>query len=133
MQYAEVVTGRCSVKKLFFFATSPWCGHWLTCFAQKGYFHRRLVFFSQINLPEIRTGSFSKKPGVLVKQIKSKQVHFAEYSIIQWNTWRCWATIGSYLLGIEKEKRYFFRKQENTTKEYHCIILGKYVNLYQNN
>ena len=33
------------------------------------------------------------------------------------------------MLRIEKEKRHFFRKQENTTKEYHCIIPGKYVNL----
>ena len=43
-----------------------------------------------------------------------------------------YSTIGSYLLRIEKEKRHFFRKQANATKEYHCIIPGKYVNLYQN-
>ena len=34
------------------FATSPCCGH--SCFSWKGYFHRRLFFFSQIILPEIK-------------------------------------------------------------------------------
>ena len=32
----------------------------------------------------------------------------------------------------KKEKRLFFWNRENTTKEYHCIIPGKYVNLYHN-
>ena len=50
----ESANGRCSVKKEFFFGTSPCSGHWLTCFAQKGYSHRRLLF-SQVILPEIRT------------------------------------------------------------------------------
>ena len=40
------------------FATSPWSGHWLTCFSWKSYFHRRL-FFSHIVLPEIKTGLFT--------------------------------------------------------------------------
>ena len=37
-------------KKVFFCATSPWYRHWLTCFAQKGYSHRRL-FFPRVILP----------------------------------------------------------------------------------
>ena len=41
-------------KNMFFFAMSPCCGHWLTCFARKGCSHLRLLF-SQIILPEIRT------------------------------------------------------------------------------
>ena len=43
--YLESANGRSSVKKMFFFVTSPWCGHWLTCFARKGYSHKRLIFF----------------------------------------------------------------------------------------
>ena len=50
----ESANGKCSVKKVFFFAKSPCSGQWLTYFAQKGYLHRRLLF-SQIILPEIRT------------------------------------------------------------------------------
>ena len=59
-RYPESANGRCSVKKVFFSATSPCCGHWLICFARKGYSHRRLLF-SQIILLEIRKGSFSKE------------------------------------------------------------------------
>ena len=40
------------------FAVSPCCWNWSTCFPWKDYSHRRL-FFSQIILPEIKTGSFS--------------------------------------------------------------------------
>ena len=39
------------------FATSPCCGHWLTCLLWKGYSHRKLFFFNI--LPEIKTGSFT--------------------------------------------------------------------------
>ena len=46
----ESANGKCSVKKMFFFVTSLWCGHWLTCFARNGYSHKRLLF-SQIILP----------------------------------------------------------------------------------
>ena len=59
-RYPESANGRCSVKKVFSFATSPCCGHWLTCFPRKVYSHRRLLF-SQIILLEIRMGSFSKE------------------------------------------------------------------------
>ena len=51
----ESDNGRCSVKKVFFFATSPSYGYWLTCFARKGYFHSQETAFSKIILPEIRT------------------------------------------------------------------------------
>ena len=38
---------------MFFFATSPCCGHYLNCFARKGYSHRRMLFsqdyFTQYN------------------------------------------------------------------------------------
>ena len=54
------------LKKVFFCATSPWCGHWLTCFAQKGYSYLRL-FFPHIILPQIRTGSFSSESAILVQ------------------------------------------------------------------
>ena len=54
--------GRCSVKKVLFFATSPCSEQWLACSARKGYSHRRLLF-SLIILPEIRTEGicFSKE------------------------------------------------------------------------
>ena len=43
-----------------FSARPLYCGHWLTCSGQKGYSHLRLFFF-QVTLPEIRTGSFSQE------------------------------------------------------------------------
>ena len=52
---------------LYFFVTSLCCWHWLNCFARKGYSHRRRLFFFQIILPEIRTGSLSNNSGVLVQ------------------------------------------------------------------
>ena len=60
--YLESANGRCSVKKMGFFVTFPWCGHWLNCFARKSYSHKRLPFF-----PDYFTGdengrnSFSKE------------------------------------------------------------------------
>ena len=47
-------------KIVLFFSRSQYCGHWSTCSEQKCYSHRRL-FFSQVILPEIRTGSFSQE------------------------------------------------------------------------
>ena len=47
-------------KKGIFFAKSPCSGHWLTCFALKGYSHRRLLF-SQVILPETTQGIRSPK------------------------------------------------------------------------
>ena len=49
----ESANGRCSVKKMFFFVTSPWCGHCLTYFAREDLSHKRLLF-PQIILPEMR-------------------------------------------------------------------------------
>ena len=40
------------------FATSPCCGHWLTCFSWKAHFHRRLFFFIGY-FPEIKTSSLT--------------------------------------------------------------------------
>ena len=57
--YLESANGRCSVRKMFYFVTSPWCRHWLTCFAQKSYSHKR-VFFPQIILPEMEFGRNSE-------------------------------------------------------------------------
>ena len=51
----ESANEKCSVKKVFFFATSPRCEHWLTCFAQKDYSYSQETTFSQIILPEIKT------------------------------------------------------------------------------
>ena len=45
----------CSLKIMFFFARSSYCGDWLTCSGSKGYSHRRL-FFSQAILSETKTG-----------------------------------------------------------------------------
>ena len=41
----ESANGKCLVKKVLFFVNSPFSGHCLTCFAQKDYSHRRLLFF----------------------------------------------------------------------------------------
>ena len=41
----DSVNGRYSVKKMLFFTTSPCSGKWLTCFARKGYSHKRLFSF----------------------------------------------------------------------------------------
>ena len=46
----SLVATRCTTRLSFykrssFFATSPCSGHWLTCFARKGYSHKRLLFF----------------------------------------------------------------------------------------
>ena len=49
----ESANGRCSVKKMFFFVTSPWCGHCLTYFAREDLSRKRLLF-PQIILPEMR-------------------------------------------------------------------------------
>ena len=104
----ESVNGKCSVKKVFFFATSLCSGHWLTCSARKGYSHRRRLC-SQIILPEIRTEGIRspRNSAVLVLQINSEPVLFAGYSIIRQSTSRYRATIGSYLLSIEKESVIF--------------------------
>ena len=104
----ESANGRCSVRKVFFFATSLCSGHWLTCSARKSYSHRRRLF-SQIILPEIRTEGIRspRNSAVLVPQINSEPVLSAGYSIIRQRTSRYQATIGSYLLRIEKESVIF--------------------------
>ena len=86
-------------KKGFLFATSPCCGHSLTCFARKGCPHRRLVFPRLLYQIKERVRSPSNS-GVLVRWINSELVHFKGYWIIWQNTSRYEATIGSYLLRI---------------------------------
>ena len=114
---------------MFLCATSSWCGHGLTCFAQKVYSQRRL--FSLHNFTRDKNGfvlqriSYSRetnkvKTGTLCR-ILNYSTENLKYRI----------TIDSYLLRIEK-KRHFLSKQANTSKEYHCIITGKNVNFYQN-
>ena len=105
--------GRCSVRKVFFFATSPCCGspccgHWLTCFARKGYSHWRLLF-CQIILSEIKTEGIPspRNSPVLVQQINWELVLFAEYSIIRQSASMGRASIGSYLLRIENKSVIF--------------------------
>ena len=100
--------GRCSVRKVFFFATSPCFGHWLTCFARKGYSHWRL-FFCQIILSETKTEGIpsARNSAALVQKINSELVLFAEYSVIWQSTSRYRAFIGSYLLRIENKNVIF--------------------------
>ena len=43
---------------ILMFTTSPCCGHWLTCFSWKGYFHRRLFFFTDYFTRD-KNGSFT--------------------------------------------------------------------------
>ena len=90
----SLVATRCTTRLSFykrssFSATSPCSGHWLTCFARKGYSHKRLLF-SQILLPEVRTEGihFPRNSAALVPQINSELVLFAGYSIIQQSTSR---------------------------------------------
>ena len=116
----ESANGRCSVKKVFFFATSPCSGHWLTCSAPKGYSHRRRLF-SQIILPEIRTDGIRspRNSAALVPQINSEPVLFAGYSIIRQSTSRYRATIGSYLLR-SKRKASFSQEASKYVKGIPC-------------
>ena len=76
----ESANGRCSVRKVFFFATSLCSGHWLTCSARKSYSHRRRLF-SQIILPEIRTEGIRspRNLAVLLPKKNSELVLFAGY------------------------------------------------------
>ena len=73
VKVSEILVKNRAIKKVFFFATPPCSGHWFTCFARKGYSHRRLLFY-QIILPEIRmegilsTGNVTVKSGIHLKK-----------------------------------------------------------------
>ena len=60
--WLESANWKCSVKKMLFFVTSPWCGHWLNSFARNVYSHRRHFFFPDyFTIDENRRNLFSKE------------------------------------------------------------------------
>ena len=97
--------GRCSVKKEFFFDTSPCPGHWLTCSGRKGHSRRGPHFFSD---------SFTREKN-------GKNLFSKEFS--------CSCAINNFRTGMLcrilnysaehlKIPDNFLRKQTNTSKEY---------------
>ena len=121
--YLESANGRYSVRKMFFFVTSPWCRHWLTCFARKSYSHKSVFSPDYFTRDGIRK-EFGRNSAVYLQQMNSELVLFAGYSIIRQNT-------SKLFVKDIKGKCHFLRKQAKTSKEYHNIPV-KYVNLYQN-
>ena len=69
---SEAATGKCSVKKAFYFSRPPYCGYWLPCSELKGYSHRRSFVFSQLILREIRAVSLSQVFRCSVARNKSR-------------------------------------------------------------
>ena len=65
-------------QKDFLFWPSPCSGPWLTCFAQKGYSHRRLLLY-QIILPEIRMEGVRSPGNVMVKS----GIHFKKNCVLK--------------------------------------------------
>ena len=106
---------------MFFFARPLYCGHWLTCSGQNGYSHWRLFFF-QVTLPEIRTGSFSQE--LSCSGARNKFITGAIPRIFKYLTEHLDLPGHSQSVKDKKERRYFPRKQANTTKK-HLSITGK--------
>ena len=102
--YLESANGRCSVKKMFFFVTSPWSVHWLTCFARKGYSHKDF-FFPQIILPEMRTEVILSLRNSAVFYDKWSQNWYSlqDTQLFDRTPQGTGTTIGSYLLRILKK------------------------------
>ena len=73
-------------KMLFFFARSPYCGHWLTCFGRKVYFHQRLLFLPTSFYQRYEKVHSTRNLDVVVQEISSEQVHFPGYSVTQQNS-----------------------------------------------
>ena len=106
----ESANGRCSVKKVFLFATSPCSGYWLTCLTRKRYSQRRLLCFPDyFTRDKNGRNSFSKEfsCSCAMNKFRTGLVLFAEYSIIRQSTSRYGSTIASYLLRIEKKSVIF--------------------------
>ena len=60
--WLESANWKCSVKKMLFFVTSPWCGHWLNSFARNVYSHKRHSFFPDyFTIDENGRNLFSKE------------------------------------------------------------------------
>ena len=87
--FLESANGKYYVKKMFFFVTCVWCGHWLTCFARNGYSHKRLLFprdyftidenernsfprefICSSTINEFRTGTFRRVLSYLTENLK---------------------------------------------------------------
>ena len=81
------------------FARSPSCGHLMTCFSWKGYFHGWL-FFSEIILPGIKTGSFTIEFRYLYLQNWYTLQDIQIFDITSQSTGQL---IDSYLLTIKKK------------------------------
>ena len=128
----ESANGRCSVKKVFLFATFPCSGHWLTCLARKRYSQRRLLCFPDYFTRDKKgSNSISKEfsCSFAINKFRTSTLcmilnYSAEHLKIRGN-------YRQLLVKDRKEKRHFLRKQANTSEECH-VIPGKHVNLYQN-